>query len=754
MATYDYFVGDVGRTKTFTPTRAGARITTSAAGPIEFYAVKPSGRRATVGGSYVVTADASLEFTWEPTAATDIDEAGTWTLQAHVIDGTDDFLCDPVALLVGAKLGTDTAASITITGGTAAQVQAALEALDAIATATEPGVLTLRGALTFTAPVVMTGLSNLRIVLDPDCVITGAFTSGSADSATNALFYLTPDMSPTTSTTLTADVAAGETALTVTSETGFADGDWVLVHGVYGSAPLTDGNYWEEQFELLRCSGTAANTVNLRSHVLGFHSATDDVTYDPATVEEILPCTNIAFEGKGILDGGTGGTATACGISARSVAGLRIEGLREQNFSRAGFHLDQGTRDVIIKDVRRLGGSNATIHVEACCHVGTITGCSYAPDGDYEHASGIPRAYLVMRGRNVAWKIDGAFGRANIGVQFWGGEHLQVEGIIDDCDPTARVARAGAEGVGGVITRLGVGFDGGCTSTTAWTAFGLDWKLKLQIVDVVCPTSLMWAAYVHDCYHVDADLQIINRGISGTAAGARDMNGLTISDILGINRINVMLRGMTGSGAIRFENVGAQGLHINAQIYPSSGTTPAPTTSAVFFDTDQGSSAITFDSLDVGGYTNVFQFGDNFGSNYSITGRSLWLDGFWQPSGYWTVAANGIGTNLANGRVVLLDPTSTASTRRIAAPAGGAERGLVAVAAGSGDTNSAYCVVQLPRAGTMNVLCSGAVAPGDLIRHDAGGTAVADNTTPADFTCLGVALVAKALAGTAVLPVA
>ncbi len=688
------------------------------------------------GDGWAVTLGSACTFTYTPSSSDDIDIAGEWTFYVSVTVGTSVITLNPISKTIGPQGGMSPGSVATI-NPVSAQIAAALAYWGSVSTDDTPAVIRFPpGTYTLSSGITVTALSNLVLEFEPGARIVGTFT-GTADSATNALIQFVPTDSAV-ATTVTTDAAAGDLSLVVASTTGFAANDWIRVHSptAEGSSPLNDGGIFESAYAVYQVeSVTDATHLSLKTPVHSWHSSVDTVSYDPSIVTKITPCRNITIRG-GFWDG-TGGAAIAVGVLFRSCVGVTVEGVKCEGFSRAALDFDQGSKYWRVDGYYREGGSNCEILSESC-FAWTITRTRFNPDGARTHASGVPRGFLVSRTRNVAGSIvDCDLGRHVIGISWWGGWHMLADDIhCRDLDCTERLSRGTPDGVNG---KCGIAFDGGSTSVTQYTEYGSYWQLSNFFAEEC--TGAIGASgpatiYLHDCHGAQAsNVQIINRGRSGTASGARTMPGMKISDIQATCDLsNIAIRGVNGD-ALVIENSGAQKLMMrNVSVTKGAGTLPHPTTEyAVYFALASGAFVdMTLDGFR-SDYDNVFKFVASQ-PNYQLAGRDIHVAGDSLPTSHVVVALNNSGGTLAHGDIVDLDASSAADTRRIVTPgAGGSLRSAVVVCGLTGSVASgAFCFVAIPGLGSVtNPRIGGAANCGDLIRHNLTRVGIADNAAAA-----------------------
>lgn len=103
MASYDFNVGDSGVTSRVLQAKRGGANAAFSAATMTMFAIRPSRSTTTLTATVSVTSQALGQFTITPSASTTFTEAGVWTLQPHVVDGADDYVCDPFTINVGPR---------------------------------------------------------------------------------------------------------------------------------------------------------------------------------------------------------------------------------------------------------------------------------------------------------------------------------------------------------------------------------------------------------------------------------------------------------------------------------------------------------------------------------------------------------------------------------------------------------------------------------------------------------------------------
>ena len=198
-------------------------------------------------------------------------------------------------------------------GGTDNQsaFQGAVDALSA-----NGGVIAILVPGTYRVDTAVTLKSNVTVSIGAGVV----FDLKSAASATK-LFDSVGTFG--TAEALTANAAKGATSLTVGDESGFAADDWVQV---YSNAVFDTGQSNAKLGEIIQVSGTAANTINLKSPLVGGAYNTADT----ANVRKMTFVKNVTIRGGKVI-GSTTPTTIHTAVRFYNCKDCRVDGLIGQN---------------------------------------------------------------------------------------------------------------------------------------------------------------------------------------------------------------------------------------------------------------------------------------------------------------------------------------------------------------------------------------------------------------------------------------
>lgn len=571
-----------------------------------------------------------------------------------------------------------------------------------------------------------------------------------ADDPQNHLFGAQGAIDAVTlDTTLTVDANVGDATVTVAATGGLVVGQYVVFSvdtGTAGSDLYGSGAGSILIFEIRKVVNIAGLVLTLDAPLLEFFSSVAVA----ARVRRVLPIRNVEVIG-GLWDA-AGGTI-ASGIMAQYALNVTLLGQRMQGFSRAALDLELAAQNFLVEDYVRLGETNADVLMNSA-HEGRIINFDYAPGGAREHANGFPRGCISLRGRSASDQIlGGRIGGGNIGVQVYGGLNPKLADVtITDCNPAARIARC-AGNLDGYIpgAPIGAGIDTGAdvVATLADFWFGLQTRgVKIENVDTSAG-AYVYAASLHDGQSGDVELEVINLGV-GTS-----MRGISISDVNG-DFPYVKTRGVTS--AITWQN-GNYSNHFGDVDIREQGGSGATYNGAPLVLNLALASFIEFDRLSISGSGggNLLGLAAAVPTGTVFRTKQFIFDGLVQTLDEVYLVQNavldgaGAPATLPLGSVVELDPTTDGQV--IAAGLGGSPARFLTVVKGPADDTAALsaflvAVTKPGVASQVRVASAEVVAPGDPLRHGAGGEAVVDAAATNDS--LGVAITSKA-AGAAAL---
>lgn len=160
-------------------------------------------------------------------------------------------------------------------------------------------------------------VDEIHIMMDPNAILDGSTISNGTDLNQKRVIAILGTLG--TTTTLTANIAKEDTAISVTSESAFAAEDFVVIGSDQTFMDgVTGGGTVIKRAHLTQVASTATNTLNIIEGSPFQYTAASN-----GYVRKLNPVPNVTIEGGQILCGGVGSVHT--GIYAYCTSHLRIK---------------------------------------------------------------------------------------------------------------------------------------------------------------------------------------------------------------------------------------------------------------------------------------------------------------------------------------------------------------------------------------------------------------------------------------------
>lgn len=541
-------------------------------------------------------------------------------------------------------------------GATAAIINTAITDLSAASTSYSKGTVKLdSGTYWLETAIVMK--NNVRLHMEPDTILIPTFT-GSADDADNSVIKIVGTLDTSyLNTTVSANVVKGKYSFAVTSAGTLTAGKYVELRGRdTTSSSHSDGpdvDYGE--ILLVDSSYTSGTTIPTAGPIYQGHDS-------GRTAKGVVPVVGAEVIG-GVIRGSQGSVITAVGVQGKWAVDLLVDGLRADGMCRAAIGLNT-CRKFTLSNFFSLGDNNCWFHILSCCD-GDIYGFNGANDVARVRSTGIPRAHLFMRFRNVDVRVhDGTFtGGAMGGFFHGGGMGLVFNNILirnQQCTTAIydRWVASGEHGAGGTI---GLGFGSGSgVLAQAEFAVGCTYS-NITTTDLNVPNATPWsdaaprqgcAAYIHDTKNFNlTNLSCTNWEETG------QVGGVVFSDCSGAAQ-NITIKGH--NYGISCQNV-LDDVKVDRYYFDAARFASPNAGVPIFLNYDPNSNrGIKFDGVHVFNAFSFINFGGSFPGDKNFEIRDLIANyGQWD---YVILGNNATATAFTAGDIVEIDPDYTGST--------------------------------------------------------------------------------------------
>ena len=670
-----------------------------------------------------------------------------------------------VSYTVNSTISRTAANTVTPGRNKAAEINAKLARLAAAATLQHPRVLYIpAGEYYLENRIVRSARANyMRVECDPAAVFISEVSGGGVDDASNSIVKLDGALDlDTCDTVLSADAAAGDTAITVVDPGELAAGDWVLISGNNGGGQNYPGDYGNSDGapgivlkDLVQVDSVVGTTINLKWPLTVNHAGPVK-----ASVQAIDAVVGWEWYGGTFL-GSEGGVATANAILARYAKDVVVSDFRAEGFTRYPLEVVAALA-FRSHGFKSLGNNNAWVKLEAV--TGKVTGFSGLDGVARSHTLGYPRDLITTIDRCADLEIaDGHIHGGAIGGLFCAGglapsvRNLHIRNMRLTAAEHTRWCAApeiNASPSTKYHHALGLGWGNGDLSYAEFSTGAQIANVTIDASTFEIPSTWQaenppraWAAYLHDSLRCQiANLMVINHGGYKTGLG-----GVRWSDIEG-DAVNVTVKGFG------FQNM-SQNVLVDVRFHnlrtdPVCADGVAPGT-AWYLDHDSiAGNGPTFygwkhNSDFASGQSLIYMGSAWLASEPSYPDNRFTVHDLERDDGRWEYVHFAMQTaSFAMYDVVEIDPTYTGTgLMRVRTPVttdAGYEKRLVTIV--GVHNNNVVTIATLPQARAVVKCTSAEVKRGDNLVYDAATPKrlKADNTAAGLAASVGVAYSYKA----------
>lgn len=594
---------------------------------------------------------------------------------------------------VGASSSSPEIISIAPGANKAAEINAAVQSLAALATDTSPrwvqleaGVYTLETDVDLATNVYVRGVG-------PQTQIVPLFTGGD-DTATNAVFNIVGTLDVATlNTTLSVDASKNSNSISVNAGGSLAASQWLYITGNNGGGATYAGDYGmsdgidvvlKELIQVASTHVTGATTIPLAWPLGQSHAGPVK-----ATVQAVTPIRNSGVN-ELYIRGGEGGVTTAVGVYATRSYNIACHGVEASGTTRGILEV-VGVKRFNSTDLFSRGNNNSWFMGESIItfDISRWDGLEGA-DVRRSNAQGIPREQIHLWTRCTDGYVhDGHCVNGTWGVFHGGGVNLRFANIhmrnMEMTDEAYSRWVNGPDGAGATGSFHAMGFSSGNGPLTiAEFAFGTTIS-NITVEDCRVPNTAFWTAspyvaryhYIHDTMRINVtNLTAMNIGVTQPIAGT------VWSDCEG-NAANLMVKGC--SYGVWTQNVQVDVKFVDYRYDPLNAQ--ANTGIALYLDHNSiSSNGPIFKNVQVSSsFAGVFRVGGSFQYDPRFLIENLETD-----SGKWStviMVENATGVNFAPRDIVELDPTYGGLAKRVRTPvvAGTYYSRLFAMCTGAGE---------------------------------------------------------------------
>jgi hypothetical protein len=371
-----------------------------------------------------------------------------------------------------------------------------------------PGVIELDAAVLLREHVSIQGSGRGRTIFVPDF----APAVGLADSPTNALF-ITDGAEAGWTTTLAVKAHVGALHLTPASTVGMQVGDWLMLEGSQASSEFLSSQGAEvipRQRNRIAAINGGVVTLAWRT----FHHARVGTAIKRITGPRGSALRHLSIDARG--------GSLAVGIALRYAQEVVLEQIEIGGFSRADIEVGMGTVGVHIRDVVRLGGSNALMICRG--HNVRMTGVTTALDAQRFHQNGVKRALVWLNDdpHHVAVS-DCQLARGGLGIAVHSGHGCSFSDIdLFDMEPDAAVDSLVAAGEHANPSPVGIVQGAGQPLGQIAFSMAVTWE-RITVDRSYANKADVYSFYWHDAFFATArTLKALNAGSVDDHPGGRN----------------------------------------------------------------------------------------------------------------------------------------------------------------------------------------------------------------------------------------
>lgn len=376
------------------------------------------------------------------------------------------------------------------------------------------------------------------------------------DSPTNAMIRLVETENATAATTpFDDDTEMGSPDLVVVSATGFSAGKFFKTLGTnsgndYSGQSAGDNCPPEELLKVASIAGTTITHALPQTRHIGKNNGDAPfrtIKLLDAVVEDVV-ISNIKFDAY--QDGTAHPTlpAVACGIAATFSRLVKIENCQFKGFTYAAIYA-RGCREWVAHQCDFLGANNGRIRLFSCQNF-TMTEMHDRLEVRVRHNtndSAAPQYAWVYRSQCHAIRIQGSISCAAGAILAWGGDHCEIDAMVEDVDFTALHTTPIADDTGG---RRGYVLDTNANDVPTaefgrCNKYDVRWSnchsgtAKYFSQDII--THWHAAVYLHDVFDCDIKLRNTDLGSDPETATQLRWLGIVSQDCTG--RVDADIRG-------------------------------------------------------------------------------------------------------------------------------------------------------------------------------------------------------------------